>query len=188
MAIGQYVDQPIKHAGNWTFMDMGSATPMTYQRTKARLQAALLKETDKGQRELLGSMISDCDYIIEWLRTGRRPDSYKGVEKPYSTIQSNVTKVCSWDPAWIEAYNSPNAWTGYVSQELTTDEQWRLDDAMRDLSERERQCYILHHGFGMDQRQIAQELHMGRSSVQKYLERASKKIEESKATNLFFLG
>ncbi|SCW86435.1 Sigma-70, region 4 [Paenibacillus tianmuensis] len=43
-------------------------------------------------------------------------------------------------------------------RELTEDERFKLNDAMCNLSEQERQCFVLHVAFRFSMRQIAEEL------------------------------
>jgi positive control factor len=192
MAIGPYVyedDQPILHAGNWTIHQMGGATLANYGRTLYRLQKLRENTTVDGDREIIGGMIADVNYTMEWLRSGRRPNARRGIERPYSTTTSNVSEIRSWDPKWLEVYRSPSGWSGYQEEapDEAPDQQWRIDEALHSLSKRERECYVLHHGFGMSERDIARELHLGRDSVKVYLERAEKKIEEEKHSNLFLM-
>lgn len=180
MAIGQLY----KERNGWTIMDLGKATPDNYRRAKNLARYALSK-TDKKAKDVRGiitSMISECGYVEEWLETGRRPGSFKGVERAY--------KECSWDPAWLESYASPNGWEidrTEFSGELTPSQRFRIEDAMSTLSDRERQCYMLYHVDGMSEYDIARELQLGRSSVHKFLDRAKEKIEESKMNSLFLL-
>ncbi|NOU95610.1 hypothetical protein GC093_20595 [Paenibacillus sp. LMG 31456] len=153
-----------------------------YRHTKRMIEKAkdaCDPKEQKAQRELFGSMIQDCEYVLEWLATGRRPGSMRGVEKRYER---------PWDPAWLDRYESPNGWTVQrESRELTADECFRLEEAMHDLTDREKQCFIMYHVDGMSEYDIALELHLGRSTVQKFLERAAKKIEDAKMNSLFLL-
>lgn len=152
-----------------------------YRHTRRTLEAARTCSTDRAKKETIGGMISDVDYALEWLHTGRRPGARQGVEQPY--------RIRSWDPAWIDAYHSPNGWSVQrESRDLTDDERFRIEEAMRDLSAREKQCFMMYHVDGMSEYDIAQELHLGRSTVQKFLERAEKKIEDAKMNSLFLWG
>jgi RNA polymerase sigma factor (sigma-70 family) len=151
-----------------------------YRQTKRMLEKARENTTDKVQRSLIGGAISDKLYELEWLETGRRPGSRRGIEKGY--------KVSSWDPAWLDAYASPTGRYTDRTQftgELTADDRFRIEEAMRDLSQREKQCYVLYHVDGMDEYEIARELNLGRSTVHEYMERATTKIENAKLTSLF---
>ncbi len=64
-------------------------------------------------------------------------------------------------------------------RELTEDERFKLNDAMSNLSERERQCFVLHVAFRFSMRQIAEELDLKKRIVQTNIERAKQKIEEN---------
>ncbi|MFC3797913.1 sigma-70 family RNA polymerase sigma factor [Cohnella sp. GCM10012308] len=167
-----------------TIMNLGAATAENYRRSAKMTQQLLARTQDKGERRTIGEMVGECEYAAEWLETGRRPGSVRGVERGYE-------ERC-WDPAWLEAYDSHNSRyrveRDSVSRDLTDDERFRLDEAMRDLSNRERQCFILHHADGMTFEEIGAELALGRSTVQSYIERATEKIEHAKLTNLFLLG
>lgn len=154
-----------------------------YRHTRAMLKRARDVNEIPDGKSTIGSMIGDVEYALEWMETGRRPGSRRGVERPY--------RVRSWDPAWIESYASPNGvYTDrrQFSGELSTEDRFRIEDAMRDLSDRERQCFMMYHVDGMSEYEIARELNVGRSSVQKFLERARNKIEEAKVSSLFLLG
>lgn len=184
MAIGPIdFDYTNMKAGNWTFMHLGQADIKNYNRTRYTIMKALNRtpKDNKAQRELLGAMLSECDYVLEWLRTGRRPDSRRGVERRYER---------TWDPAWIDRYHSPSGWTlerEAFSRDLTDDERFRIEEAMRDLSTRERQCFMMYVVDGMSYGDIAQELHLARGTVQNNVERAREKIEYTKVSSLFLV-
>jgi len=184
MAIGPLddIDYRKMKAGSWTFIQLGPADIQNYSRTRSTIIKALnrVPKEDKAQRELLGGMLSECDFVLEWLRTGRRPGSLRGVERRYER---------AWDPQWIDRYHSPSGWTveREKTRELTADERFRIEEAMRDLSPRERQCFMMYHVDGMSEYEIAQELHIGRATVHTFLERAAEKIENAKVSSLFLL-
>lgn len=179
MAIGPLY----KQSQNYTIMDLGPATAENYRRSRKMTRALHARTTDKTERSRIAEMVAECDYVIDWLETGRRPGSFKGVER--------AVRIQTWDPAIIDSYSSPNSrWVverDRSSRDLTEDERFRIEEAMRDLSERERQCYMLHVVDGMTFEEISRELHVGRSSVQTYIERAREKIENTKLTSLFLL-
>ncbi|UKS27192.1 LuxR C-terminal-related transcriptional regulator [Paenibacillus sp. HWE-109] len=178
MAIGHLYTE----RSGWTIMDLGKATPDNYRRAKNLARYALSK-TDKKAKDIRGiitSMISECEYVEEWLETGRRPGSFKGAERAY--------KELSWDPNWIESYASPNGWymdRTQFSGELSPNQRFRIEEAMCTLSDREKQCFMLYYVDGMSEYDIARELQLGRTTVQDYLQNAKRKIENEKLTNLF---
>ncbi|OXM17333.1 sigma factor-like helix-turn-helix DNA-binding protein [Paenibacillus herberti] len=167
----------------FTIMNMGPATADNYRRSRKMTRAVHSRATDKAERRVLAEMVAECDYVIDWLETGRRPGSFTGAER--------AVRVQTWDPSILDSYSSPNSrWVierDKSSRDLTDDERFRIEEAMRDLSQRERQCYMLNVVDGMTFEEISRELHVGRSSVQKYIERAREKIENTKMTSLFLL-
>lgn len=178
MAIG-----PLYESRNgWTILQLGGVSAENYRRSGQMAKHLYNKSKDKGERSIISGMVSDCEYAAKWLESGRRPGSVRGVERAY--------KVRTWDPQWIDRYASPSA--RYVVEretvELTEHERFMIEEAMRDLSYREKQCYMLHAVDGMSFEEIARELYVGRSTVQKYIERAREKIENAKLTSLFLLG
>lgn len=141
------------------------------------------KAAFKAQKELLGGMIVDCEFALEWMRIGGNPDRRRGTDK-------QGVYARSWDPAWIDSYSSPNGWytdRTEFSGELTDEQRFRIEEAMRDLSVREKQCFMLYHVDGMSLRDIAVDLSLAKSTVQTNIERASEKIKYAKLNSLFLL-
>jgi positive control factor len=152
-----------------------------YRKTKRSLEKARERSTDKAEKEIIGGMIGDVEYALEWLQQGGNPYRRRGVEARYER---------PWNPAWIDRYRSPSGWTverESVSRELTADERFRIEEAMRDLSAREKQCYMMHVVDGWSFGRIGRELHLDKRTVADYVDRAKAKIEEAKLTNLFLL-
>jgi RNA polymerase sigma-70 factor (ECF subfamily) len=153
-----------------------------YYKTIYALEKARKATNDEAEKELLGEMIADCQYCIEWMRAGGNPNRRRGVEARYSR---------PWDPKWIESYKSPHGWEierSMPSRDLTDDERFRIEEAMRDLTARERQCFMMHHVDGMSLGDIAAELHLSKASVQTNIDRAQAKIEDAKLNSLFLIG
>ncbi|WP_369077338.1 sigma factor-like helix-turn-helix DNA-binding protein [Paenibacillus elgii] len=61
---------------------------------------------------------------------------------------------------------------------MTEDERFKLHDAMCNLTERKRQCFVLHIAFRFTMRQIAEELDLKKKTVQTNILRAKQKIEK----------
>lgn len=179
MAIGQLYTR----AGGVTIMNLGPATAANYKRSGRMARALLARTQDKGERRVIGEMIGDCEYVSEWLQTGRRPGSMRGIERSY--------EIRLWDPAWIERYNSASGRYSIerdkTSRDLTDEERFKIEEAMRDCSPREKQCFIMYHVDGMSYEEIGMELNLGKSTVQTYVDRATAKIENAKLTSLFLL-
>lgn len=146
------------------------------QYKKARMDlTALHRETvDKADRSLLASMIGDAEFVVEWLETGREPESRRGVDR---RSVYELTKV--WDPEWFAEFVAAPV-VAEPDHELTLADEFSLDEVMTGLSERERQCYVLHIGFGFSWQQVAQELGIKKASVRNHIRRAEVKIQHRK--------
>lgn len=139
-------------------------------------------EPIKLEKNAIAASVSDLEYSIEWMETGYPPGYRRPMER---RSISQRTKV--WDPQWMEYL------TDYefefepaeVGRPLTREEEWKIEDALRNLSDRERQCYVLHHAIGMSMQSIANEMDIKKGSVQVMLQRADQKIAFNKANNLF---
>lgn len=149
-----------------------------------RVAISDLMDPIKIEKNALAASVSDLEYSIEWMETGYPPGYRRPMER---RSISQRTKV--WDPQWMEhltAYEFEFE-VAEVGRQLTTEEEWMIEDALRNLSERERQCYVLHHAIGLSLQSIANEMDVKKGSVQVMLRRADEKIALNKANNLFLL-
>lgn len=143
---------------------------LQYVKTVQDLYALKERADRPNDQKLIGEMIGGCEYVVHWLRTGRSPSNRRGVER---RSVYELTKV--WDPSWFASFTGvPLAPS---DREFTAQEEFGLHDAMAALSERERQCYILHIGFEFSWEQVAQELNITIRTVRTHYQRAEQKIE-----------
>lgn len=115
-------------------------------------------------------MMSNLDYAIEWLETGRRPGNKRGIER-YAAYQRNIPTEL------IERYMTPPPQVSLMS----SDDFERVEYILCMLTDRERECYELHIGGRMTEREIADMLGIKRTSVQEFLKRANTKIKKYKS-------
>ncbi|KEO84769.1 sigma factor-like helix-turn-helix DNA-binding protein [Tumebacillus flagellatus] len=151
---------------------------LQYKKTRRDLRAKHDRTESKEDQALLSQMIGDVEFVIEWLSTGRQPESRRGIDR---RSVYELTKV--WDPEWFKEFVAPVAATS--EYELSLSDEFSLDDAMTGLSERERQCYVLHVGFDYSMLQVAQELNIKKASVQNHLKEAAKKIKNNRTRDMF---
>lgn len=52
-----------------------------YKDTRKSLLSAREQSEDKAERCIISEMISDCEFVIEWLKKGRRPGNIRGIER-----------------------------------------------------------------------------------------------------------
>lgn len=126
-------------------------------------------ETD---RKLISGMIEDTEFVIEWLETGRQPGLMRGVDKR-SIYQKRHLESMDIIPDITDQLNI-NDRKLYMPQE----QKKALISILSSFSLRERQCYILHVAQGMSMQEIADEFGLKKRTVQQYIERARKKVEQ----------
>ncbi|MGG4035866.1 sigma factor-like helix-turn-helix DNA-binding protein [Paenibacillus cisolokensis] len=154
---------------------------LAYRQTYWQLRRALKACGDDGpDAPILRSAISDVNYAIMWLHTGRRPGNKRGIERRAAYQREKLV-----DPLKMQAYMSPARAVSPTT--LTDDERFRLEEALRRLSDRERECYELKHGQGFSHAYIAQLLGMTKASVDEYVQRAQRKVTAELEQNLFLL-
>jgi positive control factor len=151
-----------------------------YKHTRRRLRALRTLNTDKTERQIIGEMISDCEYTLEWLQSGRRPGNRRGIERRAAYQREKLI-----DPIRIQAFVSKN--TAGSPANLSEWQRTQLEDALSRLSGRERECYILAHGECFSFAEIADLLKITKASVETYVNRAQQKISENLNSSLFLL-
>ncbi|KQL55955.1 MULTISPECIES: sigma factor-like helix-turn-helix DNA-binding protein [Bacillaceae] len=124
---------------------------------------------EKNEFDVVGGMISDLNYSVEWLKRGRRPGNRRGVER-----QSVYQRTALLDMNLFPSMDLDNG----RERPIDDKDKRAMVDILWLLSNRERQCYVLHMSYGMTYAEIAKEIGVTRASVQKFVERAKKKIFE----------
>lgn len=129
-------------------------------------------EKDKVDRKLLNGMKNEVEYIIKWLRIGYDPENPQGVnvrdiyninKYPHMEVVPDIYEQLRQEREELH--------------ELTPEEKQTIDNVLRTLSDRERDCFLLRIQ-GLRLREIADELNISLSSVQTYIERADEKIKD----------
>ncbi|WP_017379751.1 sigma-70 family RNA polymerase sigma factor [Paenisporosarcina sp. TG-14] len=152
----------------------------------------LIQEYDEGRKQLgqkrnqlnrndpstaqdltmINSMISEMSFAIEWMSTGKQPGTYKGTDERLVYQK--------------RSFESMDLIPDITNQLDINDHQLRLSekqkkvlvDVFASFSLRERQCYILHAAREMSMSDIAEEIGIKKRTVQQYIERARKKVQE----------
>lgn len=146
---------------------LGHADIETYKITKHSLHELLPTILEENHKAHVRAMIRDCDYILEWLETGRRPGNKRGVERLAAYQREIPTDI-------MEKYaNKP------VPVQFHDDKEYvHMEYILSLLSDRERTCYEMNIGGMWTEREIASTLGVSRTSVQEFLKRANAKIKK----------
>ena len=140
------------------------------------------READETANEIkiLNGMIREVQEALEWIRTGRDPKSYNGVDKPYqSTWTPDLINTCS-----VGLYDDYNQ---MEKRELTKDQKERLEDALCQLTANEKNVFMLRVVEKFSFEDIAELLGVAKGSVQSYFKRAMDKVEKRKDESLFLV-
>lgn len=137
--------------------------------------------TLQADRGIINEMVSDCEWTIEWLESGRRPGNKRGIERRAAYQREKLM-----DPVRMQAYITKSS-AGSPAN-LTDWQRFQIEDALSRLSERERECYVLAHGECFSFSEIAGMLGVSKGSVEVYVSRAQKKISDDLKNSLFLVG
>lgn len=157
--------------------DLGLATVLNYQLSLKGAERAYRK-ADADDKKVISGMKSDCEFVIEWLNTGRRPGNKRGIER-----RAAYQKERLMDPVRMQAFVQQSA-AGSPSN-LSDWERFQIEDALSRLTHRERECYELAHGECFSLGEIANMLNITKSSVEVYVNRAQQKVSYDIMNSLF---
>lgn len=133
---------------------------------KRKLSDSEFGKIDKTQ---INSMINDMSFVIKWLETGKNPEEMRGV---------NIRNV--YRLRYLEKMDMlPDIQEEFKREQLVlSSEQKRIImQIFATLSDRERDCFVLHTSQNMSMSEIADELNISKATVQVYIQRAKEKIE-----------
>lgn len=85
---------------------------------------------DEDDKKIIAGMISDLEYALEWLRSGRNPDARRGIDKH---------GVYLMDPAVLEILPVHKFYMD-EARVISSCEKEIIEDALCTLTERER-CF-----------------------------------------------
>lgn len=138
--------------------------------TKRILRAVRTLSTEKADRQIIGEMISDCDFSQQWQQTGRRPGNMRGIERTAAYQREKLM-----DPIRMQAFVSQSQ-AGSPSN-LSESDRANIESALSGLSPRERECYELHRGMCYSYGTIANMIGIKKATVQSYVETADRKLQ-----------
>lgn len=147
-----------------------------YSDGKKKLEAyhASLDREDPVAKEevpIVGGMISDMQYALEWMQRGRRPGSRRGIDKRSVYQRTELMDMDLFSNLDVKP----------AASSLTNEQKRKLVEILLLLSLRERHCYMLHMSYGLTYADIAEELNLSRNTVRTFVDRAKEKIKNHTA-------
>ena len=159
------------------------------QEYKQSLKTArkMYHNASEEDKKTIAGMISDLEFAIEWLETGRRPGNRRGVERRAAYQREKL-----FDPLLMQKYfrsTEPTyEWDDHERESIITSwDRERIEDALSVLTDREREVYLMSRGYCLTYSEIANYLCISSSSVQTMIERAERKIKKRIKESLFCL-
>lgn len=150
-----------------TQLDLQSAEWMGDQDpTEIDIEIKEAIERNKQDKSKINSMMNTMSESIEWMRIGREPNTFGGIDKKAAYQRKSMENMDLFKSLDI----MPEERT------LTEEEKQAIFNMMIDFTPRQRQCYLMHNAYMMTYQEIALELGLGRSTVQKHIERAKQKL------------
>lgn len=156
-------------------------------RESLRLAKKLLEKASDEDKKIIRGMISDLEFAIEWMTTGRRPGNRRGIER-----RAAYQREKPFDPLLMQKFfrsSEPTyEWDDHERESVITEwDQQRIEDALSVLTDREREVYLMSRGYCLTYSEIANYLCISSSSVQSMIERAENKIKRRINESLFCL-
>lgn len=127
---------------------------------------------DEVDGSYINGMIDSMSFSIEWMETGKEPGTYRGIYKnnKYKAKQYDEMDILPDITDQLEKEREPL----YMDRE----QRRTLIQLFRSFSDRERQCYVMYEAEQMSMQQIADRLNISKGTVQMYIKRARKKVND----------
>lgn len=149
---------------------LGPADIETYRITKQSLHDLLPTIIEESHAAHVRAMIRDCDYILEWMETGRRPGNKRGVERLAAYQREIPTDI-------MEKYaNAPTPVKFHDDNDYV-----HMEFILSMLSDRERECYEMHIGGMYSFREVAKHFGIDVKTAFEAVSRAQVKIKRLKS-------
>lgn len=134
---------------------------------------------DINELALNRQMLSDINYVIEWIREGHEPNKYSAIDKRQCYLVNHETIEKMIDVSMYQK-NGTEEYHDYIQ-----DVNHKAYYALMKLTKQELEIFLMHKCENLSLSEVADLLNISKSSTQSYLKRALNKIEGEKGQNLF---
>lgn len=124
----------------------------------------------RKELKIIGGMISDLQYAIEWLETAREPGTRRTISNRSRYQRTSLI-------AEIEKLSYLVTIEQEKQREATEDEIERITAMLNNLSDKERAAYLAVKGQNLSYAKAGEILGVSKASVQSYVNRAQDKID-----------
>lgn len=124
----------------------------------------------RKELKIIGGMISDLQYAIEWLETAREPGTRRTISNrsryQRTSLLAEIEKL-----SYLVTIEQEN------QRKATEDEIERITAMLNNLSDKERAAYLAVKGQNLSYAKAGEILGVSKASVQSYVNRAQDKID-----------
>ncbi|MBT2573712.1 Fis family transcriptional regulator [Bacillus sp. ISL-51] len=145
-------------------------TKKWYKQLEEADEAALSAEELKDKK-IIRTIITDLEYVTEWLEKGRQPGIRRAIDR-----RDAYQRMLIKDPRIIESYSQ--AMMFEPSGSITEEDRIRIREALTLLTDREKEMLLLHKAECFSYERIAALLNVKKSTVQTTIKRALLKIQK----------
>lgn len=154
---------------------------MSVDKVKIAKESAGMEE-----QKVLSGMVSDLEFALTWMQTGRITNSQRGIERRAAYQRERVVDPLLMQRFFRSMDNDVYEWDNHVQEHVLGEwEKIQLEDALSVLTEREKEVYLMSRGYCLTYSEIACYLVVSRSTVQTLVERAERKIALQIKESLF---
>lgn len=145
-------------------------TKKWYKQLEEADEAGLSAEELKDKK-IIKTIITDLEYVTEWLEKGRQPGIRRAIDR-----RDAYQRMLIKDPRIIESYSQ--AMMFEPSGNITEEDRIRIREALALLTDREKEMLLLHKAECFSYERIAALLNVKKSTVQTTIKRALLKIQK----------
>jgi positive control factor len=158
-----------------------------YRNTLRHLEEMKENASDEDKK-VLGSMASDLQYAIKWMKTGRLPGNKRGIERRSAYQREKIIDPIVMQKFFKSIDTDPFDWIDQQpSSTINESVKNRIEDALCVLTDNEKEMYLMSRGHTLSYSEIAGYFNVKKGTVQKTVERAEKKISKRINESLFCL-
>ncbi|MGE0910295.1 sigma-70 family RNA polymerase sigma factor [Bacillus atrophaeus] len=130
-----------------------------------------LSAADLRDKKNLRNMISDLEWTIEWLGSGRQSGSRRSIDR-----RDSYKRTMFIDPKLMEVFSSDFSILPEQTGSVTEEEQKIINDCLSNLTNREKEIFLLHIVEGFSYERVGAQLGIAKGTVQTTINRSRMKI------------
>ncbi|OFR25229.1 sigma factor-like helix-turn-helix DNA-binding protein [Staphylococcus sp. HMSC065D05] len=134
---------------------------------------------DINELALNKQILSDINYVIEWLREGHEPNNYNAIDKRQCYLVNPETIEKMIDQSMYQK-QSEDEYSDFIY-----DVNHQSYYALMKLTKQELEVFLMHECEQLSLNDVAGLLNISKSAAQSYLKRAVNKINSEMQCNLF---